>query len=67
MARTFWFKPAKRFHAADVSATPNARPIAFQQVVPELFRSFIKFLWSHIFAGTLLALWACEFCNPLSK
>ncbi len=44
MARTFWFKPAKRDQATDVSATPNARPIAFQQVVPELFRSFIKFL-----------------------
>ncbi len=43
-SRTARLKPSKRDQATNVSATPNAQPIAFQQVVPELFRSFIKFL-----------------------
>jgi hypothetical protein len=63
MARTFWFQPAKRDPAADVSATPNAQPIAFQQVVPWLFRSCIKFLR----VTFLLALLVRESYNSLSK
>jgi hypothetical protein len=52
IARTFWFEPVKRGRVAGVSATPNARPIAFQQVVPEYFRTFIELFPSQKVAGT---------------
>lgn len=64
MARTFWFKPAKRDQAADVSATPNAQPIAFQQVVPELFRSFIKFLRVTFLLALCWHFWFVKFVTP---
>ena len=57
MARTFWFEPAKRGRVAGVSATPNAQPIAFQQVVPEYFETFVGLFPSQKVAGTFAGTW----------
>ena len=47
--------------------TPNARPIAFQQVVPELCRVVIEYYRVTNLLALLLALEGCEMCNSLSK
>jgi hypothetical protein len=60
IARTFWFEPVKRGRVAGVSATPNARPIAFQQVVPEYLRTFIRLSQVKKLLALLLALGDCE-------
>src|SRR6266849_4690062 len=64
MARAFWCEPAKRGRVTGVSATPNAQPIAFQQVVPEYFRTFIRLFRVKKLLALLLALWICEFVTP---
>jgi hypothetical protein len=64
MAQTFWFEPAKRGPVAGVSATPNAQPIAFQQVVPEYFETFIGLFRVKKLLALLLALGVCEVVTP---
>jgi hypothetical protein len=67
MARTFWFEPAKRGPVAGVSATPNAQPITFQQVVPEYFWTFIRLFRVKKLLALLLALGVCEFVTPCPR
>jgi hypothetical protein len=64
IARTFWFEPAKRGPVAGVATTPNAQPIAFQQVVPEYFRTLFGFSRVKKLLALLLALGVCEFVTP---
>ena len=64
IARTFWFEPVKRCRVASVSATPNARRIAFQQVVPEYLRTFIELSQVKKLLALLLALEVCEVVTP---
>ncbi len=67
MARTFWVEPAKRGRVAGVSATPNAQPIAFQQVVPEYFWTFIRLSRVKKLLALLLALGVCEVVTPCPR
>ena len=49
------------------SSAPNAQPIAFQQVVPEYFETFIRFFLSQKVAGTFADAWGLRVCNSFSK